>query len=250
MLKNETQIFVDPIGDSALTDKMFQTVKSLVSRPKVLPVIHHIDVETTLTQAAIAFTCDADGVFLISHHGADRELAETARHIKSRFPGKAVGLNYLQLGVLEAAKNAQENGLDMVWGDVCGVSSIGLTATGQWLRTFKLNNPNIEVFASVAFKYQQVEFDPLGAAEVARGAGFIPTTSGAATGSAPTLEKIRSMKNNGDLAVASGMSLENVAMFAPLLSHILVATSVSVDDHHFDDVLLGKFVGAVKSAGV
>lgn len=244
----QLKTFVDHQGDTASTPKIVKAVTGVTYGPKVLPVIHHIDAETTLAQAAIAFDCHADGVFLISHHGADRELAEVARHIKRLFPSMAVGVNYLKLGVQEAAKDAQEIGLDMVWGDVCGVSSSGLAEMGRWLQIFKLNNPKIDIFASVAFKYQQREADPPGAAAVARAAGFIPTTSGEATGSAPTLAKIQSMKNDGDLAVASGMALENVATFAPYLSHILVATAVSVDDHHFDRSLLAKFVASVKNA--
>ena len=67
-------------------------------------------------------------------------------------------------------------------------------------------------------------------------AGFIPTTSGSGTGSAPDLEKIVAMSRatGGVLAIASGMTPWNVAQYAPYLSHILVATGIALDEHRID----------------
>ena len=53
-----------------------------MNRKKVLPVIHHIDAKTTLDQAAIAYQCGADGVFLISHFNKDSELGPLAEKLK------------------------------------------------------------------------------------------------------------------------------------------------------------------------
>lgn len=218
---------------------------------KVLAVIHHLDKKTTLEQASIASSAGADGVFLISHHGADRELAELGRQIKLDCPNLQVGLNYLGLGVIEAAQAVLDAGLDMVWGDVCGVSSAGLDDLGHRLNNFKEQNAGIAVFASVAFKYQPEDLDPPQAARNARAAGFIPTTSGSATGIPPAWEKVCEMAGpvldaGTTLAVASGLSVENVGSYFPYLSHLLVATSVSIDDHHFDVHLLQEFVKAAK----
>jgi predicted TIM-barrel enzyme len=104
--------------------------------------------------------------------------------------------------------------------------------------------PELQVFGSIAFKYQPLEADPPLAASNAAGVGMIPTTSGAATGRPPTLEKIVSMSEatGGRLAVASGMSCENITAFSPHLSHALVSTGVSLDDYHFDVKVLTEFV--------
>ena len=103
----------------------------------------------------------------------------------------------------------------------------------------------------MAFKYQPVEHDPAAAAQQARDAGFLPTTSGTATGAAPELAKIKAMAAEGPggprLAVASGMTAQNVAQFAPHLSAILVATGVSFDEHHFDPGRLDQFVTSVRA---
>jgi len=136
----------------------------------------------------------------------------------------------------------------MVWGDNCGVSSKGLSLKGRELSVFASDNPKIEVFASVAFKYQPLDSDPESAASTARAQGFIPTTSGEATGVAPELKKIVSMSDHGkNLAIASGLSLANIDLFKPYISHALIASSVSVDDYHFDYEKLKVFVARAQA---
>ncbi len=211
---------------------------------KVFPVIHHLNDELALSEGEKAFKAGSDGVFLISHNGDDDLLGQVGRVLKSRYPSMKVGLNFLSKGVLAAYDVAKDYELDMVWGDSCGVDGKGLNELGQKLSSLAKSNLKIEVFASVAFKYQAKEPYPNTASLHAFSAGFIPTTSGAATGSAPELEKIRSMSQASEkvLAVASGMTLENVEAFKPYLSHILVATGVSLDEHRLDAEKLAQFI--------
>lgn len=128
------------------------------------------------------------------------------------------------------------------------LTSFGATPAGQKLTALAAQTPNVTVFASVAFKYQPEESNPAQAAAVVRKNGLLPTTSGAGTGMAPTVEKIEGMSAaaGGQLAVASGMDPHNVHQYAKHLSHILVATGVSSDEHHFDEGLLTQFVMAVR----
>lgn len=216
---------------------------------KVLPVIHHLDVATSQEQADIAFDAGADGVFVICHGDAsESELAAVAKAIKRKHRSKAIGLNLLGHSIVSAAHHVKAAGLDMVWGDYCGVSSFGVNGIGEQLAAFAHQNPAIEVFASVAFKYQAEELDPPKAAENALRCGFIPTTSGSGTGVAAPVEKIQAMSVavGGRLAIASGMNPGNVQLFAPYLSHILVATGVSLDNHHFDFETLCRFIGIAR----
>lgn len=221
------------------------------SGPAIYPVIHHLDAATTQAQAGLAARCGAHGVFLINHdpHVHDEVLVELGLHIRRELPGLRVGVNMLHAPVLHAARAVLEAGLDMVWGDDCGVSSAGLTPRGEALRQFAAANPGVEVFASVAFKYRPHEPLPGLAADTARLAGFTPVTSGSATGRAPDLLKIEQMSRSGELplAVASGMTPENVVDYARLLSAILVATGVSVDEHHFDAARLRQLVQAASA---
>lgn len=217
-------------------------------KTNIYPVIHYLDDETTIAQSVIAKSLGADGVFLISHIGSNERLPALAKRIKNTYPDFKVGINLLGESIIEAAYQAENYGLDMVWGDYCGVSSEGLTEEGEKLKQWQ-EETEIAVFASVAFKYQKAESSPEKAALEAQKAGFIPTTSGSGTGYAPTTEKIKVMSKatNGLLAVASGMSCDNVSIFKDYLSDILVATGVSKDENHFDIDKLARFISLVKN---
>lgn len=214
---------------------------------KVLPVIHHISDDLAYEQALLAKSLKADGIFLISHCGTNDFLPALGAKIKNDLT-LSVGINLLGEDILTTAQIAHNHNLDMIWGDNCGVTSLGLDTQGEALSLWAKENPQIQVFASVAFKYQKKEMNPPLAAKEAQNAGFIATTSGSGTGYAPSLEKIVSMANvvDNQLAVASGMDCENVHHFKPYLSHILVATGVSLDENHFDIDKLAKFIEIVK----
>lgn len=207
--------------------------------PKIYPVIHYLDWETTYVEVVKAINCGADGVFLISHRNNDDDIIESAQDIRIRFPDFPVGINFLSKGPSVAARICYGQGFHMMWGDNVGVSSSGVVEPAMEIHHFQHGGNDskaFEVFASVAFKYQQHEPRPEVAARVALEMGFIPTTSGAGTGEAPGLMKIANMSRatDGVLAVASGMTPENVSMYAPYLSHILVATGVALDEHRLD----------------
>ena len=212
----------------------------------VLPVIHHLDENTTLEQAEIAHKCDADGIFLISHFNRDKDLAPIASSIKKLYPQEnfKVGLNLLNTHPLNTFEIVEKYNLDSLWLDTPGINSNGLSRLAHDLIEKMKNSPSIEVFASLAFKYQAVENFPAKAALFAKENGFIPTTSGTKTGIPPSVEKITEMSKatDGLLAVASGMDVDNIKNYSQYLSHILVATGVSIDEHRFDKDLLQKFI--------
>lgn len=211
---------------------------------QVLPVVHYLNRELALEQVELARFCGANGVFLISHHSNDAELVQVAAEAKQLHPELPIGINLLSDGALSACRHAAAIGLDMVWADDMGVDSRGVRDLGRALSDFGRENPSIQLFASVAFKYQPLEIDPPVAAWNAQQLGFTPTTSGSGTGSAPSVEKIIAMSaaTGGQLAIASGMTPENVAQFAPHLSHILVATGVGLDEYRIDPQLLNRLI--------
>lgn len=218
----------------------------------VLPVVHHINTSTTLEQAELAFRCGAHGVFLISHRNADAELAAPAAVLREAHPNKLIGVNFLSLSAEPALRLARKLGLQMVWADAVGVHSSGVTAEGKALGELLAAEPRFGVpalFGAVAFKYQPHDDNPALAAFLASALGMIPTTSGPGTGEPPSVAKIRAMRevlgDNAPLAVASGMTPENVGEFLPYVTHFLVATGVSRDTYHFDEALLREFVQVV-----
>lgn len=241
-------------------------------KPLVLPVVHHLDYQTSYSQAALALNLGADGVFFISHHGEDAQLFAPALDLKETFPDKLVGVNLLKSSALIALKSVMypavgaKHVLDMVWADSPGVNSVQvndraheisrLLASPVKEQEFPLPIGKVsQFFASVAFKYQAPETDPGAAAVNATLLGFIPTTSGPATGRAPDLVKIQTMREalnakcgrHAPLAIASGMTVENVKSFLPYATHFLVSTGISSDDYHFDAAKLAAFVQAVKA---
>lgn len=215
---------------------------------KVFPVIHHLDDELGIEQAMIAHSMGADGVFLISHHGKDLNLGILGVKIKALMPDLKIGINMLNHDISYSAKIVRHLGLDMVWADYCGVSSEGYNEEAVYLSNWLKENPDIELFASVAFKYQKEDKEPAKAAMNAKKLGFIPTTSGEATGHAPSIEKIQLMSESvsGNLAIASGMTVENIHLFKPYLSHVLVSTGISLDDYRFDKNKLDMFMKKIK----
>lgn len=220
----------------------------------VLPVIHHHNDALTLEQADLAFACGADGVFVISHYNNDDAVLKMACAIKARHPNKPVGINFLSHSGQEALCQVAGTDIDWVWDDSPGVRSDGLSDDAITLAKQLSTLPSKKLFGSVAFKYQPVDPKPGEAAVAATYLDFIPTTSGSGTGIAPEVGKIISMRQaldqlapNQPLAIASGMTLDNIEHFAPHLTHILVATGVSLDEHHFCENTLRAFIAKVKA---
>lgn len=224
-------------------------------RPLVFPVIHVQSQTRTLTHtlenAAVAFEAGADGVFLISMDGHDELLVDLGREVKKRHDRKLVGLNYLTLGAQQAIARSAGAGMDMTWSDNAQVhSSQSLDAAVDIAATLSKVKGH-QFFGGVAFKYQRHEPHPDLAAIRAADLNFIPTTSGPGTGEAADPQKIITMSRalgGGDLAIASGITPGNVLDFAPYLSHILVATGVSENEHDFDFELLCQLMGKLNGA--
>ena len=223
-------------------------------QPKhVLPVIHYLDDGLALENAAIAFEAGASGVFVISMEGEDEPVVPAARLIKDRWPDKLVGVNLLTMSSTEALECSLAAKLDATWTDRPGVSSgyIGSEAfrVAERLKAF----PAHRFFGSVAFKYQAFEPQPDVAARRAVALGMIATTSGVATGIAPDLDKLTAMKQalgENSLAVASGITPENVESFLASVSWFLVATGISTDEHHLDAARCRDLIAKVCPARV
>lgn len=206
-------------------------------KPELWPVIHVTDQTRALEDVKMVVDAGCDGVWLIQMHGMDwmlypllKEIRET---ISSTFP---VGVNFLSMTPFGALSESLKLGFDATWADSCGVHSTGCSDTAYLLSALLAVNPNHKFFGSVAFKYQRAEPDPRAAALLASQHGFIPTTSGSATGSPPTATKLSQMFDvtKGKLAVASGVDYDNVSDLAPYMSHIFVATSISNEFDRLD----------------
>lgn len=220
-------------------------------RPLVLPVIHVQHMARTLDNAALAFEAGCDGVFLISMDGHDEVLEGMGREVKARWPEKLVGLNFLSRSAVDAVRITAGAGLDMTWADNAQVHTAQPLDKAQAIAAALADYPGHRFLGGVAFKHQAWEPLPASAAQRAKWLGFIPCTSGSATGVAAEVAKIVRMHDalaGGELAIASGITPDNVLDFAPYLTHILVATGVSKNEYDFDFELLSQLMGKLNTA--
>jgi hypothetical protein len=170
--------------------------------------------------------------------GDDDIIDPVAHGIKSRLPDLKVGVNYLTMPADKALKRSLEEGHDATWTDAAGIHSEGVMDLPRRCAELLEPRPEHKFFAGVAFKYQRAEPNPVAASLMARDFGFIPTTSGEATGQAPGTKKLADMREGlgtHPLAIASGITPENVGELGRYLSHILVATGISKTFHDFDE---------------
>jgi len=207
---------------------------------ELFPVIHYFDSETTLANASIALQAGCKGVVLINMRCIHEELDNGFKEIKRHFPELLVFINRLGCHDPTQLVSDMEMGLNGTWVDNPGVSSAGITPYAEELtvslRNIWQKNPDYLFFGSVAFKTQEDEPEPARAAKLAKELGWIVTTSGVGTGIAPDLEKVILMKQaigSHPLAIASGITPDNVDPFLPSVDYYLVATGISEDFYHF-----------------
>lgn len=201
-----------------------------------LPVIHLPYGESGAFVAIdVAIEAGADGVFLINQGMSATGVLRLLPELTQRYPDLWVGVNLLGqspdqiLGLSEARQMAG------IWADDAGVSpgedKWAELAESDWLAARERSGYRGLYFGGVAFK-TQAEVEPAALPWVAQTAArFIDvvTTSGRATGVAVRVEKVRIMREAlGDhrLAVASGVSPDNVEEILPYVDAYLVASGI------------------------
>jgi len=195
------------------------------SKHVILPVIHVESADMALRNAMIAREAGADGVFLINMRVEKidyEKLLEIQKTVKTQFHDWWIGINCLDLPATFVF-NYMNSNVDGVWTDNGEINA-------QEIKEAKEKNAWQGLyFGGVAFKYQNSSEDPVVAAKKAVRFMDVVTTSGNGTGFAPDMEKIKKMKEAiGDfpLAIASGISTENVCNFLPFADCFIVASSL------------------------
>lgn len=198
---------------------------------KIYTVIHASDREQIIRNFKRTVDAGADGTFVINHGGISlKEMLETVAELKSDIPNSFIGMNVLGANPTDCFKIAQDVKADGLWLDE---SYIRLNPRyDEYLKEMDEARQVYtgQYFGSVAFKtHAQVGLDEaLKVAVKSLPHVDVVTTSGAGTGSAPDIQRIEQMKKViGDkpLAIASGMSPENIELF-PLADAVLAATGL------------------------
>ncbi len=217
---------------------------------KLFAVIHVEDEKQAHRNALVAFNNGADGIFLINHHISVLELIRSYRYVRERHPDYWIGLNLLGFGLTQAVHNKRlgdslPRDIQALWcDDVRYIEGLGPERAVYFADRLdfelKVVTKEALLFAGFAFKYKGPVSDlALGARLLAPHVGVI-TTSGPQTGDPPTTNKIelirKGMGDDAKLAVASGMTPENIDPFLDLVDYFLVATGISESFTELDPV--------------
>lgn len=228
-----------------------------MTRPLVLPVIHHRTTQLSVAQGRLALEAGADGLFLIEMSGDAARPEAAAVALKAAFAAARIGMNRLGVDPLHALERNVAIGLDMTWTDT---GLLNTDTRHRWpdarieaLRYARAVAGNHDLFVAVAFKYQPHDPDPLRSAREAVALGFVPTTSGPATGRAAdpaAVAALRAGLGEAPLALASGVTPENVGLWLGHVTHVLVSTGIAPpdDEHRFDPPRLRALLDAARAA--
>jgi len=216
----------------------------------ILPVIHVGSQQQALRNANIARDANVDGVFLINHEMSYSELLSIHRAVVAEHGDWWVGVNCLDLSPIEVFRCIDDT-VAGVWVDNAMIhenAEVQPKAERVLDARKKTGWPGL-YFGGVAFKYQRPVDDLAQAARKAAQYMDVVTTSGPGTGHAASPEKISVMKQAlGDhpLAIASGITPENVGDYLDSADCFLVATGISKSFEELDPDRVNTLVKKIR----
>jgi predicted TIM-barrel enzyme len=223
--------------------------------PVLLPVVHPIGRREALEAVRVANSLGLKGVFLIDQILREHDVLALVREVHDFYPELWVGVNLLRrspaealMTILGAADVA--NGL---WSDNAGINERGISnSDAEDFVTTRRNRWGGLYFGGVAFKYQR----PVAPADLGRAASHaraymdVVCTSGAGTGIAADVEKVRSLRRGlGEhaLALASGITAQNVGDYLPYVQAFLVGTGIEASLGVLDPKKIESLLRAMES---
>jgi uncharacterized protein len=216
---------------------------------RIMPVIHVESFEQADLNVGIAFDGGAYGVWLINHGVPNEKLFDISSEIRHKHSGRWIGANFLGLNNADALRWSIKAGLNGTWADNYYPDKESAEESYEVLSE---ESPNgFSYFGGVSFKYQRPRFADLAEDAIASMMYVdVVTTSGNATGNSPAVNKIRTMKEaigpNKPLAIASGITPENVLDYMGYADYILVATGIGKNFSEIDPDKLNKLMDNVR----
>lgn len=215
----------------------------------VLPVIHVQSSEQAVRNALLAKQCRCDGVFLINHGISHPALLAAFQAVRQACGDFWIGINSLGRKPETLFVDLPRD-LGGVWTDNAEIDEAGgeQSAARRVSEAITRHGWQGLYFGGVAFKYQRDVQDLERAALLASQHMDVVTTSGPGTGQAADLDKVRRMKQalgHTPLALASGVTPENVEQFLPWVDAYLVATGISSSFFELDAPRVQQLVAAV-----
>lgn len=231
----------------------YQSVKSIFGKEKIfLPVLHVINEEQMNKNLEIIFdTYNADGVFLINNYCSDEDLYDGFITARNNYKNKWIGINYL--GDPRYAINmATELEADGIWFDNGGVIDDNCKYAEKLNETMKVAGYKGLNFGGTCFKYQQQPKNISLTVTNACNYMDVVTTSGDGTGKAINLEKLKTIydasNGNNMIAVASGISPDNVEVIKPYCNIFMANTCISKPKIEiFDEKLVDELINKIRN---
>ena len=208
---------------------------------KIYPVVHINSPKQGVEQAELALNCGADGVYLIDHHqNQQQDIISVFNALTDNNPNTYIGVNFLYepsaLQSFMLIDKAVKDGYMKRLPNGLWVDDASKSLNEIWeYRKSDLALSTVRYLGGVAFKYtKDYTENPLIAATEARYLGKyvdVIVTSGPGTSKSPSVRKIAAMKQEADflgkpLAVASGVSAENLHEYDGNIDEVLVSSSV------------------------
>ena len=224
--------------------------------PAVLPVIHVKDEVQINRNIELAIECGAQGVFLINHDFGVSEFLPLIWGCRRDHPSLWLGVNFLGVTGLKAFPilgDLENDGcpIDAYWADDARIDErkTDQLEAAEIAEARTMSHWSGLYFGGTAFKKQRV-VDPDNYVEAAVLASKwldVVTTSGISTGKAADVEKIRKFREGAKdtaLAVASGITPENVNCYKSYIDAILVSTGINRngDFYNIDRAKLSRLI--------
>lgn len=225
--------------------------RTFPGRHAVLPVIHVESEEQALRNARLARVAGCDGAFLINH-GIDTDtLLRAHAGVVEALPDWWLGVNCLGVPPAEvfARFSARVAG---VWIDDAGIDeATDAQPAAERIAAARHASgwPGL-YFGGVAFKYQRPVGDHALVARRAAAYVDVVTTSGPATGQAAARAKIAQVREGAGtapVAIASGITPDNVHEYLDLADCFLVATGISASFAELDPQKVSALVATVRA---
>lgn len=216
--------------------------------PVVLPVIHVLDNEQAERNATIARDTGCPGVFLINHDFPYTQFLPIIRHVRQQLPDFWIGVNFLAvtgIGAFPVLAELSDNGcrVDAYWADDARIDESRSTDDQIEAKNIQQTRNdcgwNGLYFGGTAFKKQREVHpdDYRKSATIAQNYMDVVTTSGIATGHSADHSKMQIFRDacgDSPVALASGVTPENIMDYRPWVDAVLVATGINVKDDFYN----------------
>lgn len=203
--------------------------------PRVLlPVVHPVTRKDALASIAVAVGAGCRGIFLIDQGMTEAELLPFIGEVRAQYPKLWIGVNLLSRRPADALATALAacGRIDGIWSDNAAIDERAEAQPAAQQFVDARGNWDGLLFGGVAFKYQREVAAQDLALATTRATRYMDVvcTSGPGTGKAANADKVRAMAEGlgetGALALASGVTAENVEAYLPYVHAYLVGTGI------------------------